>query len=362
MQGLQRRPQSVWLHLAVCLIAGCTGPAAQPPGDLHDAGVFIIEGDSSPTVTHTFQVRNPKDRRVNFLDLKQSCACTSAGFAQKSLAPGESCDLTVTASLPRNDTRMSVIVELVTDHPDFPSWIYQLSYRTVPSVQIVPQQIDLGAFPYHSDGSPQTTVTHSVTVQSAHRADDPQARVFRPSAADANGMASRVLSESTETVPESIVISRYTIQVSGTIDQSRPGRHAADLPIGTYGSSPIFVAVRWTVEAPWKAVPPIIGFGLVPRGESRRVSITLSPAAASQESLPSQVTSRLPARSPSSLKVELATIPVGESPTHAVISAELQVAANETLPVLSGEMVISAPPGSSPRAELTIPFTAFLPN
>ena len=111
------------LILVLTAGAGCASAEARAPGRIELSAESFDFGTVPNTdpVSHTFQVRNVGQGRLEILGVSTSCACTTADVDSRRVPPGEATDLTVTYDPQVHDGTTGEFMRVVyvrSDDPD----------------------------------------------------------------------------------------------------------------------------------------------------------------------------------------------------------------------------------------------------
>lgn len=91
---------SAWLVIVLLagLLPACRAETGQGPGRIELSATEFDLGTIPNTepVSHTFEIRNVGEGRLEITGISTSCGCTTAEVADRSLAPGEATELVVT--------------------------------------------------------------------------------------------------------------------------------------------------------------------------------------------------------------------------------------------------------------------------
>lgn len=105
-----------------------------------------VLADTTTSLRHAFVVKNSTRVPVKIIDIKASCTCTTSRLGKRSLGPGESTELELSASVPNSYSRADLFCTLLTNHPTAREWTYSMHFESLPRLWISPQHLNLGSF------------------------------------------------------------------------------------------------------------------------------------------------------------------------------------------------------------------------
>jgi hypothetical protein len=225
---------------------------------MHDLGPILAAGQRE--ASYTFRVSNPTDRTVRVLDLEHSCSCTSAEIDRRELGPGESARLVMTIAIGSQYAEKSIICAVVTDHPAYRSWEYEVRYTSCPRSRITPERIELASAPADGgDASPALLGSATLEVDSAGSADTD----IRPTPSDVPpGLTVEIGGEpEVDRLKNGVIRSRYPLTIAS--DGVADGTFIRTLRVDVASGPPSTLIVSWTRDGPLACSPARLHFGAI---------------------------------------------------------------------------------------------------
>jgi hypothetical protein len=116
------------------------GPKIASDEPVFDFGL----ADNSQPIDHTFVIRNEGDTTLEISRVRPTCGCTVANITSKSLAPGETSEITTRLSLPGRTGRQTKILLVHSNDPDNPQYRLTLTGEMTTALQVEPVRHFIG--------------------------------------------------------------------------------------------------------------------------------------------------------------------------------------------------------------------------
>ncbi len=334
---------------AIALLAlpgvGCdTEPTPPvPPGGVFDLGPVFAR--DRPDVSHRFTVTNTTDRPVRILGERHSCECTEVTLETGILEPGESFPLSMALPVAQGYGKQSLTTTVFTDHPEFPTWIYELRLESFPLARFVPDRIDLGTAKLGGELPPggEAWLEVFTPTDAGELAGSPE--LVESSDLDVD-RGSRPL---VDTVADGVRRARYRLAVRPrAID--KPGVFSAPISVAVDGTLGGSATVSWAITGPFALIPAHVSFGTMGAGATPKIK---SVVIGSNDGHPFRILD-VDGGSPD-IAVRIAT--EGTATEHN-IELELTVPEGTTARSLAGTARVATDEPAMPAVE--IPWAAFL--
>ncbi|MFQ6098269.1 MAG: DUF1573 domain-containing protein [Armatimonadota bacterium] len=161
------RQTLIWLALvALALVAavsaetGTTGrPKIEVAEEEFDFGTCLVK----QKVTHSYKIKNAGDADLTITDVRASCGCTATALAKRSLARGESTDLTVTYTASVVPGKVRKYVTIKSNDPERPTLRLVISGTVKAYVEVIPRFLNLG------DMTPDLRTVRKIFVKPLNR-------------------------------------------------------------------------------------------------------------------------------------------------------------------------------------------------
>ena len=353
--------------LAACGCAEATigpSPPSESAGETVDLGPIIIAGPRP--IAHTFRVRNPFAVPVTIESETHSCACTGVTLSEHGtgavvtlphrLGPGAELELAMRVEAVGNGASRSFESDLLTDHPDQPTWAYSLRVETFSQAAIVPPRVDLGDL--RDDGSPWDDLSTAPALRTTRidlYVDDtsaiPEPRIARQP---------EELTVSIGQTPEIESISgrirrvRYPITLGIVPGAIVGGPFERSVTLETEGlDEPVSCTVAGNIRGPFVIEPPRLHFGMVTKEDAIQHRQLILRAT---EGVPFRILDvTIETRGPESLSI-LSEIPTPSTTQHQ-LNIRLDASAVDRV-ALAGEIVVQTDQNANATAR--IPWAAFV--
>src|SRR5262249_24126999 len=106
---------------------------------IHDFG--YVRFSQVNYLEHIFQVKNYSSAIMTVTDLSKSCTCTSASLSHRSIAPGDSADLTMGVRVPPTSQSQQVFCTLETNGEANTKIVYALKFTGLPDMVVDPASL-----------------------------------------------------------------------------------------------------------------------------------------------------------------------------------------------------------------------------
>ena len=159
--AVQRRSSSILGALAALGVMFGIVSSNRDPDAARSFDAGALFQDSTPSLVHTFRLRNTTDRTVRIVRRVCSCTCTSNELGKAVLAPGEATELTMRVHTSDAYRAMTVQCRLVTDSPVIGEVPYSLAFTSFPRVSFSSETVRLAV----------QTVAHARALTSPAQAD-----------------------------------------------------------------------------------------------------------------------------------------------------------------------------------------------
>ena len=235
----------------------------EAPSATFDAGADFHE--TMPQVTHTFRLVNTTGRPVRIEEVRKSCTCTEATFDRKSVAPGESVNLTMVVQSQPTFRDWNVSSSLVTDDTADPFWTCYLRFRTYPQAQFERPIVDLGRVKTTdtNPGDGVTTYLEMFEPAQGERRSRPDFDLSHPPTLTVERGAEPIVDLLDSGQVRRL---RYPIRLgiaSTTSLQLTTGTQTAALVARTVAGLNLSTTASWTSHTPILAAPSNLSFGIV---------------------------------------------------------------------------------------------------
>jgi hypothetical protein len=283
-------------------------------GSTFDAGPVFT--GATPTLSHTFHLRNTTGRPIQILAENHSCDCTDVSVDERDLQAGESCSLVMNVRVPPCYTKKDVSCVVQTDSPVAPEVAFHLRFEAFPDARITPDRIDLGEYGMSQPGKqPRSNTLH-----------DPEVwlEVFSP--AGESGRPVRSIIEAPEacsasldgdpevsTPATSVRMVRRRLRITLRDAGQRPGVFVKPLNVSLGGGAGASAVVVWTVRSVLSPDPPSVHFGMIGPEEHEK---TRSLAVSSSDGVPFRIISIDAGDAVRATAPDAGTLPSSLSTTH----------------------------------------------
>lgn len=100
--------------------------------------------DSQNAIEHTFVLKNIGDTTLEISDIRAACGCTVANISSKTVAPGETSELTARLNLQGRSGPQSKAITINSNDPQNPSYRVNMSGTIAQAFQISPDRLIFG--------------------------------------------------------------------------------------------------------------------------------------------------------------------------------------------------------------------------
>ncbi len=243
-------------------LTGC-GPSG-PPGATVDLGSFVL--DEPKEIVQEFEVENTTGRTVRILSEKHTCNCTVVSLDASPLEPGEVRTLTMKVLSPASYFDQDLTSTLLTDHPKYKAWVYQLRFTTYPRASFSPDKIDLGDRSIAADERDEPTQGEA-DLDLYWGEGGKQRSLTEPLQVRLPVDAEPVGEPVEEQMPGGIRRLRQRYRIGLTGEDRTLGTAVSDVYARAGPGAPARLGVTWTNQAPLDVWPVAINFGMVRLGD-----------------------------------------------------------------------------------------------
>ncbi len=244
--------------------------------EVFDAGV--VTASKTPSVEHTFVLRNTTGSRLRIISESHSCTCTAVSLDKVTLEPGRSTPLKMRVNIPDDYAESVVTCRVVTDHPTRPEWSYGLKYISVPRARVSPNRIDLGT--RRADGPRPSAPGPEVWLE-VYALTPEETPPTPVDVACSDGLLVALgSSPRIESFPGGFRRIRYPISIGlGEAEDRTDGAYSGSLKVALTGGGSAEAVVHWKSVGPISLSPSRLNFGLVgPSSGPREGHVTISSA------------------------------------------------------------------------------------
>jgi hypothetical protein len=143
-------PYLRFLYVPVVLCAGCSySPPAEPMESIQIFDAGVVFADSTPLISHTFQLKNDSIQPIDIVEFTPLCACTDAKIDRATIAPGEFASVAMSVHVTPADSEQSADCIVRTTDTLKPVQVMRVIHRSPPRVRCEPNPVTFGPFGIH---------------------------------------------------------------------------------------------------------------------------------------------------------------------------------------------------------------------